>query len=129
MQPLTATIFAIATGGAIGAVSRYTIALLVTPHSPFSNGFPLGTFIANCVGAFLMGICFVLFQESSLTPSAKAMITTGFLGALTTFSTFALEVVTLFQNGQATTALLYLVLSNLVGLGLLWVGMTLSGGA
>ena len=91
MQPFTATIIAIAAGGALGAVSRYTIALIIAPRSPFANGFPLGTFIANCVGAFLMGICFVLFQQSSLTPIAKAMITTGFLGRSPPFQPLPLK--------------------------------------
>lgn len=76
-------------GGALGALLRYLISFLNT-----DGGFPIGTLIANLTGAFVMGLLTALtIAFFSNHPTLKKAITTGFLGALTTFSTFQLELI------------------------------------
>ena len=122
-------LLAIALGGSIGALLRYGIAeatknwLTAGNNTPFP-AFPLGTFIANMLGALLMGFLYQYFQRTPFSEPTRLLLTTGFLGALTTFSTFALEGVNLFRAGEHTTAAAYILLTNLVGLLLVFTGMS-----
>ncbi|GAB3107195.1 fluoride efflux transporter CrcB [Pseudomaricurvus hydrocarbonicus] len=87
------------------AVTAYTFPLL-------ANRFPLGTLTVNVLGSLLMGVCYVLIIEKSvLSPEWRNLLMTGFLGAFTTFSTFALDAVTLWQNGHGQLALIYIAIS------------------
>ena len=71
-----------------------------------------------------MGLLYQLFSDRLIgQESLRLMVTTGFLGALTTFSTFALEGFNLFQAGGAQPALFYMITTNLLGLLLVWIGM------
>ncbi|CAA7601432.1 Putative fluoride ion transporter CrcB [Acididesulfobacillus acetoxydans] len=107
-------ILAIALGGALGAVSRYGLGLFVSNR--WNQSFPLGTFIINISGAFLLGFLNVLFIERlTVSPAMRLGIGIGFIGAYTTFSTFSFEVITLLENGSFFTAALYTVLSIAVG--------------
>ena len=84
------TIIAVSSGGAIGATFRLLINALVNRH--FVNTFPLGTLAVNLLGSFLIGILFAYFHlNTSLSPHLKTFMVTGILGALTTYSTFAIE--------------------------------------
>ncbi|MFV8782683.1 fluoride efflux transporter CrcB [Microbulbifer sp. SA54] len=104
---------AIAFGGAVGALLRHLISLWSYPV--FEGRIPLGTFIVNLIGSFLIGITYVLIVERGLLgPEWRLMIMTGLFGALTTFSTFSLETVLLWHNGQPLTALAYILASLLV---------------
>lgn len=100
---------AVAAGGSLGALCRYAIAL----HIPVAPGkFPFATFTANVVGAFLMGVMFVVIVEKGwLPPQWRQFAMVGFLGALTTFSTFSLEAIHLLHGGYWKTAALYIGLS------------------
>ncbi|MFT5196940.1 MAG: CrcB protein [Cellvibrionaceae bacterium] len=119
-------LIAIGAGGAIGALLRYGIATATHSFIPLENGFPLGTFIANMLGAFLMGILYQTFNQSAAhNELLRLLLTTGMLGALTTFSTFALEGVNLYRVGNSSMAVTYIVLSNLFGLLILFAGITL----
>lgn len=103
---------AVGCGGFIGAVSRYMLALLINKHN--AGGFPIATLIINIVGSFLIGLLSQLF--STLFPNNKKLLlflTTGILGGFTTFSTFSLETVNLYQNGDTIYAVLNVVLSVL----------------
>ena len=126
-------LLAIALGGSLGALLRYAIAegtkgwLTAGQNAPFP-AFPLGTFIANLVGAFLMGFLYQYFQRVAISEPVRLLLTTGFLGALTTFSTFALEGVNLLRMGQGSTAVAYILLTNLLGMGLLFLGIFLAAG-
>lgn len=103
---------AIAIGGAFGAMGRFAVTAYLFPVA--AQRFPLGTFTANLLGCFLMGILYVLVIEKGvIDPYWRNWLMTGFLGAFTTFSTFALDAVTLWQNGHGTVALIY-VLSSLL---------------
>jgi len=101
---------AIAFGGAAGAVSRYWLSTTV---ERFNGGaFPLGTFFVNVLGSFLIGVVFIIFAEKlHLVDQWRPIVIIGFLGAMTTFSTFSLDALLLFQQGNYNTALFYVLSS------------------
>ena len=102
--------FAIAFGGAIGAILRHLIT--VWAHPVFNGKFPLGTLIVNVTGSFLIGIAYVaIVERAMLGPEWRLLLMTGLFGALTTFSTFSLESLMLWHNGQPLTALGYVAIS------------------
>ena len=116
---------AVALGGALGAMARYGIVLYTLPV--ITHRFPVATLAANIVGSLLIGVVYVLVVEKAvLGEQARLMLMTGFLGALTTFSTFALESMTLFQNGYAAMAVIYLFASVSGCLLAVWLGYTLT---
>ena len=89
---------AICFGASLGALARWRLALW------FNHGhalLPWGTLVANWVGAYIIGIAVVYFQnQTQIDPAWRLAIITGFLGALTTFSTFSVEVVSMLQHGR-----------------------------
>lgn len=101
-------------GGALGAISRWAVGLGLAPTSP--SGFPLATFVVNISGAFGLGFAAVLLIER-LAPTRylRNLVGIGFFGAYTTFSTMAMDGVRLIDAGQTETALLYWVLTLIVG--------------
>lgn len=118
------TSFAIALGGALGALSRYWLAAGVARYN--SAAFPLGTFTVNVLGSFLIGLIFLLLlQRADLEQGLRPLLITGFLGAMTTFSTFSLEALLLLQQGHYNTALLYVLGSVLTCLLAAYAGMLL----
>lgn len=102
----------VATGGALGAMLRFYITAHLYPVT--GNRFPLGTLIVNVSGCLLVALLYVLIMEKAMLPPYwRHLLITGFLGALTTFSTFSLDALILWQNGVPAVALLY-VLANVV---------------
>lgn len=95
----------VALGGAIGALARYGSALLAL--GIFGKSFPFGTLIVNIVGSFLLAVLFLGQQQGTVHENTWLFLGVGVLGAFTTFSTFSLETVLLFQNGELLKALLY----------------------
>ena len=101
-------IFAIAIGGALGAVGRYVVSVLMLQW--ISSNIPLGTLVVNVVGSFVLGLvyeCGILVWQSS--NEFKAFLIVGILGGFTTFSSFSLEIVVLFQKGEIGAGVLYAV--------------------
>ncbi|MFA6119769.1 MAG: fluoride efflux transporter CrcB [Sideroxydans sp.] len=89
---------AIGIGAAIGAWLRWGLGLWLNPAVP---ELPMGTLTANLVGGYLIGIAIAYFmQNPTISPEWRLLIITGFLGGLTTFSTFSAETVTLLMRGQ-----------------------------
>ncbi len=102
---------AIFLGGAIGGGLRYLVSLMIT-----NDAFPFYTLTVNVIGALLMGIFstyFINYFKSH--PNIKKLITTGFLGALTTYSSLSLETVELLERGHIFLAGTYLLVSLLLG--------------
>ncbi len=116
-------LLAIATGGALGAPARYGIGVALPTTSA---GFPWATFVTNISGSLLLGLLLVLLADR-FPPSryARPFLATGFLGAYTTFSTFAVETDLLFQHNHPDVATAYAVGSVAAGLAAAWVGIVL----
>ena len=109
----TLTIIAVASGGAIGATLRLLINGTVNKH--FVHALPLGTLAVNLLGSFIIGMLFAYFHlNTSLSPHLKTFMITGILGALTTYSTFAIESFFLLEAGEYANAFANMAL-NLFG--------------
>ena len=105
-------LLAVFIGGGTGSVARW---LLSMRFNPLHQIIPLGTLAANLVGAFIIGMGLAWFNRMThIDPVWKLLITTGFCGGLTTFSTFSAEAVFLLQEGRVSWALLNIAL-NLLG--------------
>jgi CrcB protein len=100
----------VALGGALGALTRYAITIFFQLH--YSSSIPWGTIFANVVGSFLMGVLFIILQEKfAQNDVLKGLLAVGFLGALTTFSSFSLETLIMLQKGNFTYAFGYVIAS------------------
>ena len=104
-------VIAICIGACVGALSRWQLGLWLNPAS--AGLMPLGTLAANLIGGYLVGVCVGVFQQlPDLDPVWRLALVTGFLGALTTFSSFSAEVVAMLQQGRyalaAGTSMLHL---------------------
>lgn len=98
---------AVGTGAALGAWLRWGLSVWLNPALP---GLPLGTLAANLVGGYLVGLALAYFmQHSAISPEWRLFIITGFLGGLTTFSTFSAETVLLLERAQYAWALANIV--------------------
>jgi CrcB protein len=113
-------LLAVGAGAMFGAWLRWGLGLLLNPVFPT---LPLGTLGANLLGGYLIGLAMAYFsQHASLPPEARLFVITGFLGGLTTFSTFSAETVTLLMRAQLGWA------TAIIGAHLLGsIGMTVLG--
>lgn len=111
---MTVRILSIAAGGALGAVARYLIN--ISPLARLFDRFPFPTFFINITGSFLIGFLLILLTDKlEVNDNLRMAIIVGFLGAFTTFSTFEMEIYGLLEERHFATALLYLLLSVVVG--------------
>jgi CrcB protein len=100
------SVVAIGLGAGAGALARWQLGLWLNTAHPSGAALPWGTLVANWAGGYLIGLAVVFFQHHpQLDPAWRLMLITGFLGALTTFSTFSAEVVTYLQQGRWVWAL------------------------
>jgi CrcB protein len=107
------TLIAVASGGAIGATMRLLINGAV--NRSFIHALPLGTLVVNFLGSFIIGMLFAYFHlNTALSPHLKTFMITGILGALTTYSTFAIESFFLLESGDYVHAFINMAL-NLFG--------------
>lgn len=119
------TILVIMAGGSLGAVCRYGVSRVAASWLP--GRFPLGTLLVNLTGCFLIGAAFALAERTQvMNPSARLFFMTGFLGSLTTFSTYGLETVQSVRSGAMTTAALNIFINNLGGVALVFLGIWLT---
>jgi CrcB protein len=118
-------LWSIALGSAAGGVSRYLLGLFIQQRTGMS--FPMGTLVINVTGSLLLG--FLLrwtLSVSNTTPEVRALLTTGFCGGYTTFSTFSYETAALIEGGRYGRALLYIALSVTLALIGTFVGFQLA---
>lgn len=112
-------------GGALGAISRFALSNLVS--STLGRDFPYGTLTVNIIGSFLIGLLTVFFTyKSGLDPAIRLGVLVGFLGALTTFSTFSLETLSLLEQGSFMAALSNIFVSLISCIVMVWLGMQLA---
>ncbi|WP_417851280.1 fluoride efflux transporter CrcB [Thalassoglobus sp.] len=111
---------AVALGGSLGAMARYALS------SWMVRKFPMGTFFVNIAGCFLIGLILALSVKMDWpSPRMRAFLVGGFLGSLTTFSTFAYESVILSKQESLSMGVLNLAANLIVGLLFVWGGIVL----
>lgn len=112
--------FYVGVAGAIGAILRYLISLV-----PFNQTtlFPYSTLAVNLIGSFFLAwLTTQLFKRVTIRTNIQTAISTGLIGSFTTFSTFSVETVQLFQNGQVLLAVIYVLVSMIGGLFFSYLG-------
>lgn len=115
------TLLKVAAGGAIGASLRYLSGVAILRLAGPSMPIPLGVLTVNILGSFLMGALVVYIGHKGLGPW-NPFLATGVLGGFTTFSSFSLEALTLFERGQTGLAALYVGLSVIISLAAIVAG-------
>lgn len=115
------SIIAISLGASIGALLRWSLGLML---NTVSKSVPIGTLLANLLGGLLIGLAITYFeQHQDLPPQWRLLIITGFLGGLTTFSTFSAEVTQMIQDGNLFTALTTILLHVMGSLLMTFIGI------
>ena len=118
------TLFYIGLGSCTGGISRYLLSKYV--QNMTSSGFPLGTFIVNILGCFIIGLLYGLFDRGNLmNTNLKLFLTVGFCGGFTTFSTFMGDNFQLIKAGNFFYCSLYMAASIFCGYLLLFLGYSL----
>ena len=110
-------------GGALGSAARVAVGDLVTAR--LGSRFPFGTLIINITGCFIIGTFMGWWSLLKISEQVRWLVPVGFVGAYTTFSTFAFETVSLCRDGAYGRAFLYVLLSNLVGFFGAWISFAL----
>ena len=117
--------FAVAFGGALGALCRYWMYNTWTKLA--ENQFPYVTLMVNVAGSLLIGVAFVLLVERNhIGLEWRNVINVGFLGAFTTFSTFSLDALGLIEQGQVSLAFIYIMSSVVICILAAWLGITIT---
>ncbi|MDR3562413.1 MAG: fluoride efflux transporter CrcB [Negativicutes bacterium] len=118
-------IMVVAIGGSIGAAARYIVSVWAAER--FGSDFPYGTLIVNVVGCFIIGAFMVLVTERVIAnPYWRLLVAVGFVGGLTTFSSFGFETLKLVEDAQLSWAM-YNILTNFIfGFFATWLGMTVA---
>ncbi|MCQ4280670.1 fluoride efflux transporter CrcB [Pseudomonas stutzeri] len=116
---------AVAAGGVVGTLIRFGVSTWVSAQWP--KHFYLATLAVNVLGCLLIGYLYASFlQRPDLSPELRGGLIIGFLGALTTFSSFSLDGLRLLESGQAATAFSYVGVSVFGGLLAAWAGLALA---
>ena len=108
-------------GGGVGSVFRYLIQLAI--NQSVITKLPLGTFVANIIGCFLIGAFYSLSERLNLSNEIRLLFTVGFCGGFTTFSTFSTENLNLLRENLYGTFFLYTFLSVAVGIVSVFAGI------
>jgi CrcB protein len=110
-------------GGSLGALSRYAVSLWAAKL--LGTRFPWGTLTVNLSGCFLIGLAFALAERglSIMNPSMRLFFMTGFLGGLTTFSSFGLETMNSMREGSHLVTVANVLSNNVIGTALVFLGM------
>ena len=118
----------VALGGALGSMARYGMGILVGQF--WRESFPLGTILINIFGSLAMGLFVGLITR--FTPSwqadARLFVAVGILGGFTTFSSFSLDAIAMFERGEIGPATTYVLVSVVVGIAALYGGLVIMRG-
>ncbi|HKQ50166.1 MAG TPA: fluoride efflux transporter CrcB [Phycisphaerae bacterium] len=110
--------------GFVGSICRFAVSGAVTVLAP--RGFPTGTLVVNATGCVLLAFFLTLIRDRVVSDALRLAIAVGFVGAYTTFSTFAYEIYELARSGHSFRAGLYLILSVALGLAGVYLGILLA---
>ena len=114
----------IGVAGLIGTLLRYWLSGFVARR--YGETFPVGTLVVNVIGCLIAGAVFNLTEERFLVnPTLRTVILIGLLGGFTTFSSYGLQTFTLLRDGEFGFASLNIVVSNVLGLFMVWIGYSL----
>jgi CrcB protein len=119
------TFLGVLVAGALGAPARY---LIERAARRIGSAIPWGTLVVNVSGSFALGVVTGVALTHGISPAARAVVGTGFLGAYTTFSTYVYEVVRDAERQRVPNAAVYLLASVVIGTGAAAVGLALTGG-
>jgi CrcB protein len=112
-------------GGFLGTIARYAVGLWI--GRKWGSGFPMGTFIVNVSGSFLIGLLmYLLVERLTMNPQWRLLLVVGFLGAYTTFSTFQYETGALLRDGEWMFAAANVIFSILAGFAALKIGESMA---
>jgi len=117
------TFFLVGLGGFIGSYLRYAISVYI--NQKMLSAFPFGTFAVNIAGCFIIGVLYALSARYNMVTEYRLLLATGFCGGFTTFSSFAIEGVTLMHEAQFLYSFLYAGLSLIVGFLAAWLGLAI----
>lgn len=107
-------------GGTAGLMSRYYLSNYI--NSVSAPNFKLGTIVVNLIGSFIIGGIYAFIENRPIDTKVKDMLTSGFLGCFTTFSTFSLETMQYLSNSEYFKAIAYISISNVLGIALAFTG-------
>lgn len=110
-------------GSFIGGILRYGLSVVI--HDRIHLVFPLGTFLANIIGCFVIGVLFALSERTAIAFEWRLFFATGICGGFTTFSAFSLETLVLLRDGQVGFASAYVIASLLFGVLTTFLGYSL----
>lgn len=123
MNNITQIIF-IFIGAGMGGIARFSFGKIALQI--FGNAFPLGTLGVNIIGSFFIGIAAgILSKQTNYSDFIQYFFMIGFLGGFTTFSTFSLDILRLFENGRLLEAFAYILLSVILSIFAVFVGMVI----
>ena len=115
----------VAVGGGIGATTRYLVSTWAAEK--FGTDFPYGTLIVNVVGCFIIGAFMTLVTEKLIvSPYWRLLVTVGFVGGLTTFSSYSYETIKLLQDASMMMAMYNLLSNVMIGFFATWLGISIA---
>lgn len=119
-------ILSVALGGGVGAVLRYLIFFYFERFH--KSVFPWPTLLVNLLGALLIGLLWGYFDRVFISPGFRMFIFIGLLGSFTTFSTYAFDILSMAHDGHFRNMIIYILVSNVIGVGMALVGYLLTAG-
>ncbi len=114
------------TGGAIGTLARYALAGFT--HKVYAGTFPMGTLMVNLLGSLVIGFLWGISESRNISPNYRSFVFIGLLGGFTTFSTYALETMSLLRENEIRQALTNILATNVLGIILVFGGFLMAKG-